>query len=84
MAIEGAWGMLPLGVGVDISSLGLCVVDLGGVKDISTIKLFNRGDCCGDRLKGATIEIIDDGLNSVWTETIAEASDKSVAEFVGK
>ena len=60
------------------------VVDLGGVKDISTIKLFNRGDCCGDRLKGATIEIIDDGLNSVWTETIAEASDKSVAEFVGK
>ena len=25
MAIEGAFGMLPLGVGVDIASLGLCV-----------------------------------------------------------
>lgn len=60
------------------------VVDLGGVKEISTIRLFNRGDCCGDRLEGATVEIIDAGLNSVWTETIAEAADKSVAEYIGK
>ena len=60
------------------------VVDLGGVKDISTIKLFNRGDCCGDRLTGAVIEIIDAGLNVIWSETISEAADKSVAEYVGK
>jgi hypothetical protein len=60
------------------------VVDLGGEKDISTINVFNRGDCCGDRLKGATVEIIDAGLNSAWIETIAEAADKSVTEFVGK
>lgn len=60
------------------------VVDLGGVKDISTIKLFNRGDCCGDRLNGAIVEIIDAGLNVVWSETISEAADKSVSEYVGK
>jgi hypothetical protein len=60
------------------------VLDLGGVKDISTINVFNRGDCCGDRLKDATVEIIDDGLNVVWAEAISEASDKSVAEFIGK
>ena len=60
------------------------VVDLGGVKDISTVRLFNRGDCCGDRLKDAVVEIIDAGLNVVHTETIEEAADKSVAEFVGK
>ena len=60
------------------------VVDLGEEKDISTIKVFNRGDCCGDRLVGATVEIVDAGLNSVWTETIAEAEDKSVWEYVGK
>ena len=60
------------------------VVDLGGEKEISTIKLFNRGDCCGDRLTGAKIEIIDAGLHTVWTETISEASDKSVSEFAGK
>lgn len=60
------------------------VVDLGSEKEISTINVFNRGDCCGDRLKGATVEIIDAGLHPVWTETIAEAADKSVAEFVGK
>ena len=60
------------------------VVDLGGVKDISTIKVFNRGDCCGDRLKDATVEIIDAGLHVVWTGKIEEAKDKSVSEFVGE
>lgn len=60
------------------------VIDLGGVKDISTIKVFNRGDCCGDRLKDATIEIIDAGLHVVWTGKVEEAKDKSVSEFVGE
>lgn len=60
------------------------VVDLGEVKDISTIKLFNRGDCCGDRLNGFTIEVLDGGLNVVWSQTIDDATDKSVAEYVGE
>lgn len=58
------------------------VVDLGGVKDISTIKVFNRGDCCGDRINGATIEVFDAGLNVVHTETLKDAKDSY--EFVGK
>ena len=58
------------------------VVDLGGVKDISTIRVFNRGDCCGDRIKGAVVEVIDAGLNVVHSETLKE--EKSTYEFVGK
>ncbi len=60
------------------------VLDLGGVKDIAKIKVFNRGDCCGDRLKDATIDVIDASLSVVWSETIAEAEDGSVAEFVAE
>ncbi len=58
------------------------VVDLGDVKDISTIKVFNRGDCCGDRIKGAIVEVIDAGLNVVYSQTLSE--EKSTYEFVGK
>jgi len=58
------------------------VVDLGGVKDISTIRVFNRGDCCGDRIKGAVVEVIDAGLNVVHSETLKE--EKATYEFVGK
>ena len=58
------------------------VVDLGGVKDISTIRVFNRGDCCGDRIKGAVVEVIDAGLSVVHSETLKE--EMSTYEFVGK
>ena len=60
------------------------LLDLGGVKDIAKIKVFNRGDCCGDRLKDATIDVIDASLQVVWSAKIAEAKDGSVAEFVAK
>lgn len=57
------------------------VVDLGEAKEIATIKLFNRGDCCGDRLQDAIVEVIDVGLNVIATHKVAEAKDGSVAEF---
>jgi len=37
---------------------------------IDQIKLYNRQDCCQDRLKGATLEIIDGYGNAVVTEVI--------------
>lgn len=58
------------------------VVDLGGVKDISTIKVLNRGDCCEDRINGAVVEVIDAGLNVVYSQTLKDA--KESYEFVGK
>lgn len=58
------------------------VVDLGGVKDISTIKVLNRGDCCADRINGAVVEVIDAGLNVVYSQTLKDA--KATYEFVGK
>jgi hypothetical protein len=49
--------------------------------DIGQIKVFNRGDACGSRLKGAIVEILDGNYNAVWKGTIAEAYDGSVHEF---
>ena len=60
------------------------VIDLGETKEIAIIKVFNRGDCCGDRLKDAIVEIIDAGLNVVATHKVAEAKDGSVTEFTKK
>ena len=60
------------------------VVDLGETKEIATIKVFNRGDCCGDRLKDAIVEVIDSGLNVVVTHKVSEARDGSVSEFAKK
>ena len=57
------------------------VIDLGEPKEIAIIKVHNRGDCCGDRLKDAIVEVIDAGLNTVHTVKITDAKDGSVSEF---
>ncbi|MCE9556712.1 MAG: discoidin domain-containing protein [Planctomycetes bacterium] len=56
-------------------------VDLEDIKDIGQIKVFNRGDSCGSRLRGAIVEILDVNYNAVWKGTITEAYDGSVHEF---
>lgn len=58
------------------------VVDLGETKEIGSIKIYNRGDCCGERLKDAIVEVMDAGLNVVATHVVASAKDGSVSEFV--
>jgi hypothetical protein len=58
------------------------VLDLGDEKEIGQIKVFNRGDCCGDRLNEATVDVLGASLLVVWSEKIDEATDASVAEFV--
>ena len=58
------------------------VIDLGEEKEIAGLTLHNRGDCCGDRLADAIVEILDAGLNVVATHKVTDAKDGSIAEFV--
>jgi hypothetical protein len=57
------------------------VLDLGSEKEIAGIKVYNRADCCGDRLLGAVVDVLDASLMVVWSGTVGEAADGSVAEF---
>ena len=57
-------------------------VDLGAVKDIGLVKVYNRSDCCGDRLREAIVEIMDAEKKVVYTGKIVEATDGSKTEFV--
>ncbi|MCE9547755.1 MAG: discoidin domain-containing protein [Planctomycetia bacterium] len=56
-------------------------VDLGAVRDIGQIKVYNRGDCCGGRLSGAKIEVLDDKYKPVWSAPIGPVRDGSVHDF---
>ena len=53
-------------------------------QDIGKIVIHNRGDCCGDRLQGAIIEVFDNSLSIVFTGKVEEATDGSVTEFVAE
>ncbi len=59
-------------------------LDLGQPAMVGKIKIWNRSDCCGDRLEGAVVELLDADRNVVWSEVISEAKDGSVHEFVKK
>jgi hypothetical protein len=56
-------------------------VDLGGAKEIGRIKVLNRGDCCGDRLADAVVEVLDDAQKVVWSDTVKDAKDSSSHVF---
>ena len=59
-------------------------IDLGGTKEIGRIKVWNRADCCGDRLADAIVEVLDESQEVVHTEKVADAKDGSVHSFVKK
>jgi len=46
-------------------------VDLAEVTNIRKIKVFNRADCCKERLQGAVVLILDENGNQVESNTIA-------------
>lgn len=58
------------------------LLDLGESKDLGKIVIYNRADCCGDRLADAVVEVFDAGLNVVWSGKVADAKDGSSHEFV--
>ena len=45
------------------------VVDYGEMTEITTIRVFNRKDCCAERIDGATVSITSDqnGRDVVWS-----------------
>ncbi|MDG2208099.1 MAG: hypothetical protein P8K78_09375 [Pirellulales bacterium] len=60
------------------------VLDLGKMAPVGTIKVWNRSDCCGERLEGAIVELLDADRNVVWSEAIEGAKDGSVHEFANE
>ena len=60
------------------------LLDLGGVKEIGRIKIFNRSDAAGDRLAGAVVEILDPDNKVVWAAKIIGVKNGSVHKFVVK
>jgi SdrD B-like domain/GEVED domain/F5/8 type C domain/Secretion system C-terminal sorting domain len=49
-------------------------VDLPNAATLSQIVLWNRTDCCGDRLNGALVEILDAGGTVVWSGNISSTA----------
>ena len=45
-------------------------LDLGKLVNVKKIVIYNRPDCCRDRLNGATVSLIDRDHNTVWTRTL--------------
>ncbi|MDX1963657.1 MAG: chitobiase/beta-hexosaminidase C-terminal domain-containing protein [Pirellulales bacterium] len=56
-------------------------VDLGEEKQIGLIKVFNRGDCCGERLSQAIVEVLDGEGKVTWSSRIGTTVNNSVDEF---
>jgi hypothetical protein len=56
-------------------------VDLGSERAIGRLVVYNRGDCCGDRLSGAIVEVLDAAGAVAWTSRIGTVDSGSVDEF---
>jgi hypothetical protein len=57
--------------------------DLGSMKKIGIIKVFNRTDCCADRLHDWTVSVLDDNNNVVWSSYQANAPSPVVSINTG-
>jgi len=49
-------------------------VDLNSTFFVENIRLFNRTDCCGDRLNGANLSVLDESMNPVATINVGTAN----------
>ena len=59
-------------------------VELGQVEDIQRIVIYNRNDCCWDRLSGFTVKIFKDGaVVCTYTHTAAIVKNAAVELIVG-
>ena len=45
------------------------MIDYGEMTEIASIRVFNRNDCCAERIDGATVSIAADnnGRGVVWS-----------------
>ncbi|XP_033101528.1 pentraxin fusion protein-like, partial [Anneissia japonica] len=57
------------------------MVDLGNTYSIQYVRIYNRADCCRERLNGATIRVGDDAAgmltNTQCGEAIADAETRA-------
>ena len=58
-------------------------IDLGSMTPIETVILWNRTDCCSDRLKGFRIQILDDNRDTVWERQSEEEAKETHEVEVG-
>jgi hypothetical protein len=49
-------------------------VQLDKPTSISSIKIYNRGDCCQDRMAGNKIYLLDVNQNILWTSQALTAA----------
>jgi hypothetical protein len=54
-------------------------VDLGATRPLDKIVVFNRTDCCGERLEGFTLTVLDEKRRTVAQRTGIPAPQSSVA-----
>jgi hypothetical protein len=50
-------------------------VDLGSTQKIGLIKVYNRDDCCAERLRDWTVSVLDANNQVVWSSTQADQPD---------
>lgn len=58
-------------------------VDLGEEKTIEEIVIFNRTDCCGERLTNFSVSVLDSEENSVFTQSFTTPPSPSLPIDVG-
>jgi hypothetical protein len=56
-------------------------VDLGNAFAIGLVRIWNRGDCCGERLQGGRLTILDADRREVYSASIESAATASRHEF---
>ena len=55
-------------------------IDLGSSQQISRCEIYNRSDCCGQRVIGAKLMLMN-GDTAVYTKTITEGNSKITISF---
>ena len=53
------------------------MVDFQGTYQINNITIYNRPDCCGERLVGATVEVLNSGGNVIWSDMLVVGGEPS-------
>ena len=62
------------------------MVDLGSEQEVVEVRITNRyaiagyGGCYGERLSGATVELLDANQNIVWSKTIDDTTGVTTIE----
>ena len=54
-------------------------VDLGKTYSISLVEIWNRTDCCSDKMNNFTVSILDSGKQVIWTRKIKDYPNPSVS-----